>query len=479
MRLRWPALIVATLFAFEVARLPAGQRDRPPVIADAIEVQNIGYHLAHGQGYRFDWRDPGWRKPYEAVNGDGTYTFMLVRHGSYPTLFRPPLMPLLVAACEWVAPGSRVFLAWRVFDAACFAAATGLLCDAAVTLAGVGGAVAMVALVLFDPLLRRYVPGWWTEGLAFDGVSAVAWLLVRGRVGRRGGRGRFRVVAGVTVGLLCLTRAVFVPLQPILCLLLAAAEPTGSPRRSWRSRAVGAVVILLLACAVQLPWWARNVVVAHRFVPLGTQGGYNLPDQYGSWAVFYGGEWTGRGIRDAWTPDATHPAPLPPGYTEAEFNAFWGGDRRVHAVVAASTGVSTASELAVSDAGMRAAVAWVRAHPAAVPGLMVAKAVTLFRHHWMVLITPVIAAVVGWTGGGVPGGATLRLAGLAATYVLGVAVTHVVYERFLIPLLPAAYLVAAAGLGSLGRADVRDRLRRWAEVRGPAKAEACAAVSSH
>ena len=448
LRSKWLTfLAVLVVQVVTVLRMP--DRAMPPVINDSMEVQNIGYNLAHGRGYRFDWDDGAWRQPYRAGNGDGRYGFILGRHGSYPTLCRPPLMPLLVAGLTRLTPPRDLFLAWRLFDAVAYAGAACLLCDAVVSLAGLGGGGVLLALVLLEPIRRRYVPDWWTEGLAFDGMSVLVWLAVRGHWVRWSPH-RFVVVAGAAIGLLCLTRAIFTPLVPALSLVVATATPSAARAadRRWRDRTASlardGAVVLVVACLAQLPWWARNVWVAGRFLPLGTQGGLNLPDEYGSWAVFYDGLWTGRAMDEAWMPHASGPIPLPPGYTEAEFAAFQ-GDRRHHAMLVAAVCTSTASEVAVSRAGTRAAVTWVRSHPLAVPGLMAAKAWTLFRGGAPILTIAAACVVAAYVRRPAHRATLASLAGLAGCYVLSVLVTHVVYERFVVPLLPPVYVLIAVG----------------------------------
>ena len=431
--------LTALLFAYQWASCPATRRQAVPNIRDSVEVQNIGWNLAHGRGYHFDWDAAAWRRPYAARNGDGSYDHILARHGSYPTLSRPPLMPLLVAACERVWPGDRVFAAWRVVDMALCAAAGALLVATAATVGGRVAGVAVIAAFAWDPVRWMYVPGWWTEGIAFDLIAVLCWLWVT-----RPGHRWAAVAGGATLGLLCLDRSVFVLAVPFAAGLAGVAAGRG--RRPWRT----ALVVAGVAVAVQLPWWARNVAVAGRFVPLGTQGGFNLPDEYGDAAVAHGGVWTGDGMRDVWAQQSGRPgtATVRRPYTPAEYIALNGRDLRMADLTVAYLCTSTASEVAVSVAGTRAAVGWLRDHPLAVPGLAWHKAAALANVDLPLLIGAAALSAVGgwrWPSWRRPLGV---LVGWVAIYWAAVSATHMESVRFLIPALPPLYVSAAVGVAS-------------------------------
>ncbi len=469
-------LIFAGLVAAQVATYPAAYRRLPPRTADAAEVFDIGLSLARGHGYRFDWDDPAFRRAYAEQNGGdpvarprpaaapaGPYDLVLARRGSYPTLSRPPLMPVLVAACVLACPHlGDVFLAWRAVDMALCAAATTLLCGAAAAAARGrrGGAatavVAVLAAFAFDPVRWPYVPGWWTEGLAFDLTAVGCWLLADGRRVLRTPR-RYHLAAGLTLGLLCLDRAAFVLLIPPLAALLATGARGGGggdPARRRMAWGPAAVAIGAVAVALQVPWWARNVAVAGRFVPLGTQGGFNLPDEYGPEPVATGGVWDGLGIRDAWLPDDPpgRPVPLPPGFTEDRFARLTLGDRRWHALIVAATCTSTASEVAVADVGTRFAARWVAAHPGRVPGLVAAKLWSLTEGARALLAAAAVATAGGYWRSPPAGRRLLRqLLAWVGCYAAAVALTHVVTGRFLVPALPPIYLAVAVSAAAILR----------------------------
>src|SRR5690349_3236059 len=127
MTLRWFLALFLLIFAVQTVEILRTTRNDPPDIGDSVEMHNIAFNLAHGRGYSFDWDNPEWRKPWEDRNADGRFNFFLARRGAHPTMFRPPLIPVLVAGLLRVFP-NQSFLAWRIVDGAVFAMAACLLC---------------------------------------------------------------------------------------------------------------------------------------------------------------------------------------------------------------------------------------------------------------------------------------------------------------------------------------------------------------
>jgi hypothetical protein len=445
----WRHVVIFVLVFFvECGWSVVKYRNSEPQVGDAAEVHNIAYSLAHGRGYRFDWDDASWRKLWQQQNVDGRFDFIVVRRGSFATLSRPPLMPVLVAGVIRVFPRYS-FLAWRVVDSSAFAAAGCLLCDVAFVQTGVLGLGIMLLMVLSDPWRREFVPGWWTEGLAFDLISVIVWLMAGGR---RLAPRRFVLMGGVSVALLCLDRSIFVLLLPMLGALLGISYS----RRVWLAIAV---LILVVAAAIQSPWWIRNLVVSQRFLPLGTQGGINLPDEYGDAAIRTNGVWTGKGMRDAWAMELAHNeggsaggiggVGLPKGMSERDVAKLWPfdlKDREAQALIAAMFCRSTASELAVSEAGERYSVRWIGVHYAKIPRLMVAKAWSLTRYLRIPLGIAGVLSVLGFIGLGAQRRLILLAAGLMGVYLVAIMLTHVVNVRFMVPIFPAIYLTTTLGV---------------------------------
>ena len=446
MNRRWYALVAALLFAVQWWHVPAAYRGVAPWVGDAAENLSIGQSLARGRGYRFDWDDAAFRRSFADQNAGGpmpagTYDRILARRGSYPTLARPPLWPLVLAGLVATSPDlSDVFWRWRLLDLTAAAIAGSLLCGAATAAGGRLAGIAAVVVFLADPVRRANIPAWWSEGLAFDLTAVGCWLLVCGRRATV----RYAIAVGATLGLLCLDRSVYVLLVVPLATIFAWPATSRPLKRTGRDVAW----IVLVAVAVQVPWWTRNVVVANRFVPLGTQGGFNLPDEYGPAAVRTGGEWDGSGIRDAWLPP-DRPAPLPPGWTEARLARMAQGDRRWSILLVDFTCTSTADELAVNAAGTHAALDWVCHHPADVPPLFARKVWALTDGHraWLA-VAAALTGVAFWRS---PAERPLlrRLAAWVLLYAAAVGLTHVLGDRFLVPMMPPLYLAVA--IGTCGR----------------------------
>jgi hypothetical protein len=443
MKLKWHLLLFVLIFAVEASVAVWKLRNAEPRNGDAAEVHNIAWNLAHGRGYQFNWNDTAWRRLWQSQNHDGRFDFIVERRGGpYPTLSRPPLMPILVAGILRVVPHAS-FVAWRLLDSVAFAAAACLLLDVAFVHGGFAGFTAMLVIILIDPWRRGYIPGWWTEGLAFDFVSVIVWLLARDRVIRAP---FYWLFSGVTLGLLCLDRSIFTILLPLICLLLAITQEQALSRR-----VSCALLILLAAVAIQSPWWIRNIALSHRLLPLGTQGGINLPDEYSDIAIEQQGNWTGKAMRDAWIPpqDADRAANPPPGYSPQSYAKLWANDPRAAALLVATYCTSLQSELAVYDTGKEAAMHWIARNPAKIPQLMLAKAWSLFRYKRAVVSLGVALGVIGYVGLPTKRRLLLSMATLVGIYVLGIMLTHVVYYRFMLPIFPPLYVGAALGIAAI------------------------------
>ncbi len=447
MKFRWLVLVFLALFAIESTRVVLTDGNKAPTELDSAEVHNIAWNLAHGRGYAFDWSDPQWRKLWQDQDNDRAIDAILARRGSHPTMFRPPLMPFLVAGVLRVFP-QRSFLAWRIVDAAIFAAAGSLLSDIAFVGGGAVGLGTILLILLFEPGRILYIPGWWTEGIAFALIGAIAWLTVRGERLRPA---VFNVWGGVSMGLICLDRAMFTVILPLMCLALAA-----SVSNSRTSLVKSALAMLSLALVLQAPWWIRNIRVSGQNLPLGTQGGFNLPDEYNDHAIGARGLWTNAtGIRDAWmehTP-GRQPIVIPAGYSEQSFLKMWpySRDERLAATVFAATSESLESEIAVANAGRDAAKEWVRANYGKVPLLMAWRVIMLTKWHRRFLAFSFCLGAFAYFRIRKLRRSLLCLMGLLAAYCAGIACTHIMLNRFLVPALPIVYVIAALGVASAMR----------------------------
>lgn len=203
---------------------------------------------------------------------------------------------------------------------------------------------------------------------------------------------------------------------------------------------------------MQTPWWVRNIAVSGRFLPLGTQGGFNLPDQYGD-VPLVSGSWTGMGMAVAWTPLTVKESdiPLPPGFTAEEFENLSPGNRRMQALLAATFCTSFASEIAVNDRGVQTARGWIHQNYMQIPRLMVLKAQALIAYFHPLIIRSALLGFFAFAA--LPRGRPVLfiVSPIAALYVLAVMLTHVVLARFLVPILPMLFLADALGAAAILR----------------------------
>lgn len=243
---------------------------------------DISLHLLHGQGYVSSWdiaqnfrsfRTPGWPLTLYAIWAVFGYSVLV------PKLF---LALLSALSCVFVA-----LLGAHLFDARVGRLA-GLLTAFCTTLIRWTGTLGMETLAVFCITLGVYfvcVP---------PARLPAAW--------------RF-VPAGLALGLLCLTR----PLWMVYVALVVAALLWKDKRTSRASAGVLAATVFL----VMLPWVARNALVHHQLVMASTDGGLafmeaNNPrsfQQHGDWIQGYA----------ASLPDVKKRLPT---ISEAEFNSW-------------------------------------------------------------------------------------------------------------------------------------------------------------
>ena len=88
------------------------------------------------------------------------------------------------------------------------------------------------------------------------------------------------------MGGLLAARTIFILTTPIL-LILPGRDLSFGSKLAWKTKAI----CLAVAIVVISPWWIRNIVVLDAFMPLGTQGGINLPMGFGPRALRSQGVW--------------------------------------------------------------------------------------------------------------------------------------------------------------------------------------------
>jgi 4-amino-4-deoxy-L-arabinose transferase-like glycosyltransferase len=259
-------LIILYLAAF-IPRLAAASvfLNRPVALDDMYQYDMLGRSLAEGRGFRW----------YTQADVESIRWYMEkivdLKQVTFPaagleTTFRAPAYPYFLAGIyRLVQPELRIAAA-RLAQAglgALLAPLAALLC----LRLGMGRRAAILAgLVLgLYPILVIYPVGLATENLFLPlllaGVLALVW---RPPQGGRGELLRFGA-AGVLFGLAMLTRS-----TAALAVLLAGAW------LAWRAGKKAALLLLLAAFGVCLPWAARNSLLLKKPTFVETSLGYNL-----------------------------------------------------------------------------------------------------------------------------------------------------------------------------------------------------------
>jgi hypothetical protein len=273
------AVFLASFGSYLSSAVEDGALRAPPEAGDGHDFDALAFNIWQHRRFGFDWSDPVWRRPYERVAG---YDSLLERRSDfYPTTYRPPAAPALMALVYAVT--DRNFAAWRVVHCAVMAAAVTIAAAISAEMAGIAAAPVTMAVALALPLLRLYAHEFRTEGLAALLATLLAWMWIRN--GKAGWTGPRCVASGLVLGVLAMTRSIFLSWIPLT--MLAPGADRSSGKGAWRGRAISVAVALLVIG----PWWVRNCVVLEAFLPFGTQAALNLPAGFGPRALRFKGLW--------------------------------------------------------------------------------------------------------------------------------------------------------------------------------------------
>jgi hypothetical protein len=404
----------------------------PPPPGDTQDYDNIAVQLMHGRGFAIDYNDPEWRRPYEAANADGTFDEILSRHAPFKTTTRLPLLLPLILATVYTVFG-RSFLAWQLVNAVI--TALGLMVICATTLRAFGSRVALVtaAVMFLSTTYLSYVVYWsiLTETLA---ILLLA-LFVR-NLSRLAAAPRMRtaVACGIVMGLMGLARNFFVLWLPLVTILAAwLVMRAGVPRRGALKLAG---TLLVVAIALQLPWWIRNCRVLGAFMPLGTEGGVSLYAGYSDGALKHAHWWnaTRMEMRTAFVNEIGHPCPD--------------------------------DDVALARCEAKGTLLWIAHHPKQVPGLIWKRVANTLAgideagRYGTILIASLAAPFVVWRRRAFVDVPTAIIFGAMIVFdLLTIAATWAIGWRFLVPVEPmiaagAALVLVAAFFGD--SAIVRD-----------------------
>lgn len=409
------AVFLVSFTSYLSSAMKDGSLHDPPEMGDGHDYDALAFNIWRHQRFGFDWSDAAWRRPYEVVRG---YESLLERHGDYyPTTYRQPAAPALMALVYAVT--NRNFAAWRVVHCAIMAGAVTAAAAVSAEIAGTAAALVTMVLALTLPLLRLFAHEFRTEGLAALLVTLLAWIWIRNA--RKGWTRAGSVAAGLVLGALIATRNIFVLWIPLAMVVPGADRSSG--RSAWRWRAISVAVALLVIG----PWWVRNAIVLETFMPLGTQGGINMPAGFGPRAMRFKGMWMSN-----------------PGDGAQEIEAL-----KLDAV---------ASEVRLAQFRSALARRWIREHPLDAVRLMglhvwqeVKPRTRPYPTGAWLLPVAALAAVYLRRSPGVG-----MIASIVGVNILGIAMTWSVAGRFMAPMQPL--------LAALVGAMVVDVVRRMIEL---------------
>jgi 4-amino-4-deoxy-L-arabinose transferase-like glycosyltransferase len=281
------AVFVFTLAVFLAPHVLRRDLNAPPEVGDAPHYEAIALQASRGQGFSVNWDDPQFKAPYLTQNDDGRYSFLYDWHGQGVTAYRPPLLPILMAAIYKIF--GRNFALVRAMNMTFMALAIVLIFMLIVRRYGVIPGLLFTALtVLFDFRSRFYASLILTEALACLLTTATLWCLLRTVETKRR---KWAFILGVVTGLAFLARTVFFFwMPPIALTVFALTRPNGERWLGLRSLRLSLLFIAVFTI-VALPWMLRNCLVLHRFQPLGTQGALSLISGYSDKAIELKGVW--------------------------------------------------------------------------------------------------------------------------------------------------------------------------------------------
>ncbi len=397
--------IFLTAFATYTLRIVNGGGLRePPESGDGHDYDAIAFNVWQGRGFGYEWSDEEWRRPYLGID---RYRPLLTRQSEfYPTTYRPPAMPFLLSGVYAVA--GRNFAAWRIVNCGVMAGAVTAAAAIAGQLAGPPAALLTAAIVLQSRDLTRYSGMFMTEPLATLMVALLTWTWVRQAA--RGWTIASAAASGLAMGGLLGARTIFILSAPILLLLPGRDKSFGS-KFAWKPKAI----CLAVAIAVISPWWIRNIIVLDAFMPLGTQGGINLPMGFGPRAIRNQGVWHSN-PGDGW-PE-----------------------------IAAQKLDTVTSEVMLAKYRQQLTITWMIDHPRDVLNLMwlhVSQELKPGRDFFTKWLLP-SAALAALVQARSPAVWTIVL--VVCANILSIAMTYSAHGRFMVPMQPLLVALVAAGV---------------------------------
>jgi 4-amino-4-deoxy-L-arabinose transferase-like glycosyltransferase len=240
------------------------------VLALALAVRLLTIFLTPGFTPETDARD--YDRHGVSIAVDGNYPSTVLAPAGGPTAFRPPAMPVALAAVYTVVGTDSERSRWRaarILEALLGTVAVALTALIALRLWGPAAGLLSALIAALYPPLVLVGSSIMAEPLYIVLVLGAVLSALLSRDAQH--PVRWAALAGGLVGLAALTRSNGLAALPPLAVLVWATRPR------WSRRALAVPAVLLAVAVLMLvPWGARNASVLDAFVPVSTQSGYAL-----------------------------------------------------------------------------------------------------------------------------------------------------------------------------------------------------------
>ena len=383
---------------------------------DEDSYERLGFNIAAGLGFGYCPSDMPVVMGLSEPPPTATCTAGCTRAEFWPTAYRPPGFPLMVAAVYRVSPLN--YFAVRVINCLCCAIAVALAAAWFCREFSLATGLMAGGLCCVDPRFREFAGTFLTENPATLLLTLFA-ISFSSLVSRRS------VVnagfCGLSFSALVCVRSFFVTWYPVLWIVVAVSLSRQARRSQtpWITVVKPLSVFCLASLVLTAPWWIRNCLALGAFMPAGTQGGILIADGFSDSAYANFGSWAPGAAYEIAAEMKQNPTLQ--GLTPIEFE-------REHAIQ-----------------GVARAKAWIREHPQLMPQLAFWKFGRLWefgsiRH----------AALFGCLFVGLfaarahPMSRVLFL--LLVLNSVTVMATYHTYERFMTPFRPMIHGMVACGL---------------------------------
>ncbi|MEZ6094992.1 MAG: hypothetical protein R3C03_12305 [Pirellulaceae bacterium] len=255
---------------------------------DDVFYDNIAFHLANGKGFRFDFANAEWLKPYEVSADAETLDWIHKTQVAGPTTARAPGLPIFLAmqyriwGHQWytVRWANLLIVSMGLSLLTCYfwirSGSWWLVLIAVATLAMDYGVMQTPGQIMTEPLAI------FTTSTLFVAIVEAS---RRGTITAWG-------FAGVTLAIAALVRSqinAWLLISMVITILLSVAW--WYSRRPLKNFLFATFIFYFSVLLVSSPWWIRNCIVTQGLMPFGSAGdigwagGYcdNAYNNWGNW----------------------------------------------------------------------------------------------------------------------------------------------------------------------------------------------------